>query len=62
LAPFVDTLIELRDQARKRASWTFADTLRDRLTAAGIEVRDTPHGAVWLLAGDQHGGPIPGPR
>ncbi len=51
VAPFVDALIELRDQAREQGSWTLADTLRDRLTAAGIEVRDTPDGAVWLLAG-----------
>jgi hypothetical protein len=50
VAPFVDALLELREQAREQGSWTLADTLRDRLTAAGIEVRDTPQGAVWLLA------------
>jgi cysteinyl-tRNA synthetase len=42
--------------------WTLADTLRDRLTAAGIEVRDTPQGAVWLLAEDQRGGRAEGSR
>ncbi len=47
VAPFVDALLELREQARAQGSWTLADTLRDRLTAAGIEVRDTPEGAVW---------------
>ena len=76
VAPFVDALIELRDQAREQSSWELADALRDRLTAAGIEVRDTPDGAVWLLAGeadgpevgdtasgpDQRGGPTPGSR
>ncbi|MGH3945870.1 MAG: CysS/YqeB C-terminal domain-containing protein [Pseudonocardiaceae bacterium] len=69
VAPFVDALIELRHQAREQGSWTLADTLRDRLTAAGIEVRDTPDGAVWLLADrghslsrDQPGGPTPGSR
>lgn len=63
VAPFVDALIELRDQARDQGSWTLADTLRDRLTAAGIEVRDTPDGAVWLLAETQRGGPpAPGSR
>jgi hypothetical protein len=51
VAPFVDTLLELRKQAREQGSWTLADTLRDRLTAAGIEVRDTPNGAIWLLTG-----------
>ncbi|MGH3837984.1 MAG: CysS/YqeB C-terminal domain-containing protein [Pseudonocardiaceae bacterium] len=69
VAPFVDALIELRDQAREQGSWALADTLRDRLTAAGVEVRDTPDGAVWLLSGqghslsrDQRGGPTPGSR
>ncbi len=49
VAPFVDTLLELREHAREQSSWTLADTVRDRLTAAGIEVRDTPQGVVWLL-------------
>jgi hypothetical protein len=67
VAPFVEALIELRGRAREQGSWMLADTLRDRLTAAGIEVRDTPEGAVWLLAEtasnpDQRGGPTPGPR
>jgi hypothetical protein len=51
VAPFVEALLELREQAREQGSWALADTLRDRLTAAGIEVRDTPQGTVWLLAG-----------
>ncbi|MGH3548741.1 MAG: CysS/YqeB C-terminal domain-containing protein [Pseudonocardiaceae bacterium] len=51
--------MELREHAREQGSWALADTLRDRLTAAGIEVRDTPQGAVWLFAGDQRG---PGSR
>ncbi len=51
VAPFVDTLLELREHAREHDSWALADTVRDRLSAAGIEVRDTPQGVVWLLAG-----------
>jgi hypothetical protein len=62
VAPFVDALLELRDRAREQSSWTVADAVRDRLTAAGIEVRDTPDGAVWLLSPDQRGGPPPGSR
>lgn len=50
VAPFVDALMELRDRARAQGSWELADALRARLTAAGIEVRDTSTGAVWLLA------------
>ncbi|HZC15061.1 MAG TPA: hypothetical protein VE270_13675, partial [Thermoleophilaceae bacterium] len=56
VAPFVDALLELREQARDEGSWTLADTLRDRLTAAGIEVRDTVDGAVWRFS-TAHGGP-----
>jgi len=56
VAPLVETLLELREQAREEGSWTVADTLRDRLTAAGIEVRDTAQGASWLLAGSSDTG------
>jgi cysteinyl-tRNA synthetase len=62
VGPFIDILLELREQAREQNLWTLADTLRDRLTAAGIEVRDTPQGAVWLLAEDQRGGRAEGSR
>ncbi len=51
VAPFVEALLEQRERARAQGSWTLADTLRDRLTAAGIEIRDTPQGPNWLLAG-----------
>lgn len=50
VAPLVDTIIEFREQARGHGDWTVADTLRERLTAAAIEVRDTPDGTVWLPA------------
>jgi cyanophycinase-like exopeptidase len=56
VAPFVEALLELREQAREQGSWTLADTLRDRMTAAGIEVRDTPQGTNWLLAGSPDSG------
>jgi hypothetical protein len=69
VAPFVEALLELREQARQQGSWTFADIVRDRLTAAGIEVRDTPRGARWLFAGrpddgaaGQRGSAPPGSR
>jgi hypothetical protein len=62
VGPFIDILLELREQAREQGLWTLADTLRDRLTAAGIEVRDTPQGAVWLLTEGQRGGRAEGSR
>ena len=47
--PFVDVLVELRDQARESRDWGAADSLRDRLLAAGVEIRDTPEGTAWRL-------------
>jgi hypothetical protein len=50
VAPFVDTLVELRDRARAQRSWSLADDMRERLSRAGVQVRDTPEGTVWALA------------
>lgn len=51
IAPFVDLLVDLRDRARAERSWEFADMLRERLAAAGVEVHDTPEGTGWRLSG-----------
>lgn len=51
LAPFVDALLELRARARAARDWEAADLVRDRLAAAGVEVRDRPDGSTWVLAG-----------
>ncbi len=49
VAPFVETLLELRGEVRKDKRYDLSDLIRDRLTASGIEVRDTPSGPEWLL-------------
>jgi cyanophycinase-like exopeptidase len=49
IAPFVDALVEVRARARAERSWEFADMLRDRLIAAGVEIRDTSEGTAWRL-------------
>ena len=49
VAPFVETLLEIRDAARAARRFEDADLIRDRLTAAGIEVRDTRDGVEWEL-------------
>ena len=50
LAPFVEALLELRSRARAARDWPAADLVRDRLAAAGVEVRDGPEGSTWVLA------------
>jgi len=52
---YVELLLEVRDRARTARDFATSDLVRDRLSAAGIEVRDTPDGAQWLLGG-RHGG------
>ena len=47
LGPFVEALLAARDRARADRRWTEADEIRDRLVAAGVEVRDTPDGTSW---------------
>ncbi|GAA1872481.1 CysS/YqeB C-terminal domain-containing protein [Asanoa iriomotensis] len=46
---FVDALIDLRAQARANRDYATSDTVRDRLAAAGVELRDTPAGTTWSL-------------
>lgn len=48
LTPLVEALIALRETAREQRDWAAADRVRDALTAAAIELRDTPDGPVWL--------------
>ena len=47
--PFVETIMELRTDARRERRWSDADTIRDRLDKLGIVIQDTPEGAVWHL-------------
>jgi hypothetical protein len=51
VAPFVDALLELRARARAARDWTTADLVRDRLAAAGVEVRDGAEESAWVLPG-----------
>ena len=55
--PVVDSLVKLaleqRSQARSRKDWAAADSVRDQLKNAGIQVEDTPAGPRWTV-GEQH--------
>ena len=46
----VQSELKRRASARAEKDWATADAVRDRLTAAGIEVTDTPDGARWTLS------------
>ena len=48
---FVEGLLAERDEARGSRRFGDADRIRELLTGAGVEVRDTPDGTVWGLAG-----------
>ena len=49
VGPFVEALLDARRQARAGGRWADADSVRDRLLAAGVEVRDTAEGTEWQL-------------
>jgi cyanophycinase-like exopeptidase len=46
----VGGLLAVRETARANRDFAIADLIRDRLTAAGIEVRDGVDGPTWVLA------------
>ena len=50
LGALVDAELEERQAARARRDFVAADGIRDRLTAAGVEIEDTVAGARWALA------------
>ncbi|MDQ6847646.1 MAG: hypothetical protein M3019_08715 [Candidatus Dormibacteraeota bacterium] len=50
VAPFVDALLGLREQARAQGRFADADALRDTLLANGVEVRDSAAGSTWGMA------------
>ena len=52
----VGGLVEARDTARASRDFATADRIRDRLAAAGVEVRDGSDGSTWVLADGRQGG------
>ncbi len=45
----VSTLLERRTEARASRDFATADAIRDQLSAAGIDLEDTPQGPQWTL-------------
>jgi hypothetical protein len=50
VGPFVDALLGIREQARSAKDFATSDRVRDALTTAGVEVRDTRDGVEWHLS------------
>ena len=45
----VDMVLDLRAKAKADKDWATSDRIRDELSAAGFEVKDTKDGATWKL-------------
>jgi cysteinyl-tRNA synthetase len=53
LRPAVQPLIALRAALREEGRFAAADTIREALAAAGLNVRDTPGGTLWRAEGER---------
>lgn len=47
LAPVMDLVLTLRQQAREQKDWATSDKIRDGLAAAGIVIKDGKDGTSW---------------
>ncbi len=47
VVPFIEVLIEVRNELRKQKLWALSDRIRDRLKALGILLEDTREGTTW---------------
>lgn len=45
--PFVNLLLEVREELRKEKLWALSDLIRDRLTEAGVTLEDSKGGSSW---------------
>jgi cysteinyl-tRNA synthetase len=52
IAPFVELLIEVRQELRSQRLYALADKVRARLGEMGIVLEDTPQGTRWRLRED----------
>jgi cysteinyl-tRNA synthetase len=47
IGPFVNLLLEVRQQLRERKQWDLADSIRDRLEQLGLRLEDSASGTAW---------------
>lgn len=45
----IKSMLELRQEAKKNKDFASADTIRDKLNALGIEIKDTKEGTTWTI-------------
>lgn len=45
--PFIDLLLELRDDLRDQKLWALSDKIRDQLTSLGVLLEDSKDGTTW---------------
>jgi len=46
-APFIDLLLELRNELRDQKLWALSDEIRDQLTSLGVLLEDSKDGTTW---------------
>jgi cysteinyl-tRNA synthetase len=49
-APFIDMLVDLRQELRAAKQWALADRIRDQLLEQGITIEDQATGTIWRKA------------
>jgi cysteinyl-tRNA synthetase len=47
--PYIDLLVEIRDELRRAKHWALADRIRDRLAEHGVVLEDGPQGTRWEI-------------
>lgn len=45
----MDLILDIRKSARENKDWATSDKIRDRLKAAGVEIKDTKDGVEWRI-------------
>ncbi|MEW6569217.1 MAG: cysteine--tRNA ligase [Chloroflexota bacterium] len=48
-APFIDLLVEIREELRQAKQWPLADRIRDRLQQMGVVLEDGRSGTSWRV-------------
>lgn len=46
-APFIDLLLEVRQELRQQKLWALSDLVRDRLNEIGVVIEDSKEGTTW---------------